>query len=212
MKVPPSNATIKRRQRAARENADTIVTTHTVLVGASKCDVEVFHLTRDDSDVMYGTGQITPKAEKLLSLVSAPAVNVRDETDEDSNKKFWYAAATDAPVSDIAFPRNCEGIFATCAGIEIRLWKTKNCEEISRISSSEISSTCENVVFAPDGFSIISGWSDGNIRFHSPKSGTLLATMEDCHPAGVSCLRSINKWSNTSLWWHGWYHPCLDSL
>ena len=94
VKVPPSNATIKRRQRAARENADTIVTTHTVLVGTSKCDVEVFHLTRDDSDVMYGTGQITPKAEKLLSLVSAPAVNVRDETDEDSNKKFWYAAAT----------------------------------------------------------------------------------------------------------------------
>ena len=188
VKVPPSNATIKRRQRAARENADTIVTTHTVLVGTSKCDVEVFHLTRDDSDVMYGTGQITPKAEKLLSLVSAPAVNVRDETDEDSNKKVLVCGSHDAPVNDIAFPRNCEGIFATCAGIEIRLWKTKNCEEISRISSSEISSTCENVVFAPDGFSIISGWSDGNIRFHSPKSGTLLATMEDCHPAGVSAL------------------------
>ena len=84
--------------------------THTVLVGTSKCDVEVFHLTRDDSDVMYGTGQTTPKAEKLLSLVSAPAVNVRDETDEDSNKKVLVCGSHDS-VNDIAFPRNCEGIF-----------------------------------------------------------------------------------------------------
>ena len=183
LKVPPSNATIKRRQRAARENADAIVTTHTVLVGTSKCDVELFHLTRDENDIMYGTGKIVPKAEKPLSIVSAAAANT-----ESNDGKVLICGSHDAPVNDIAFPRNFEGLFATCAGTEIRLWKTENCEELSRISASGVSSTCENVVFAPDGFSIISAWSDGNIRFYSPKSGTLLATIEDCHPAGVSAL------------------------
>jgi WD40 repeat protein len=183
VKVPPSNATIKRRQRAARENADAIVTTHTVLVGTSKCDIELFHLTRDDNDIMYGTGEITPKAEKPLSLVSPAAIKNKSD-----NGKVLICGGHDAPVNDIAFPRNCEGLFATCAGTEIRLWRTEDCEELSRITASGVSSTCENVVFAPDGFSIISAWSDGNIRFHSPKSGTLLATMEDCHPAGVSAL------------------------
>lgn len=186
VKVPPSNATIKRRQRAARENADAIVTTHTVLVGTSKCDIELFHLTRDDNDIMYGTGEITPKAEKPLSLVSPAAIKNKSESNGDG--KVLICGGHDAPVNDIAFPRNCEGLFATCAGTEIRLWRTEDCEELSRITSSGVSSTCENVVFAPDGFSIISAWSDGNIRFHSPKSGTLLATMEDCHPAGVSAL------------------------
>ena len=183
VKVPPSNATIKRRQRAARENADAIVTTHTVLVGTSKCDIELFHLTRDDNDIMYGTGEITPKAEKPLSLVSPAAIKNKSD-----NGKVLICGGHDAPVNDIAFPRNCEGLFATCAGTEIRLWRTEDCEELSRINAYGVSSTCENVVFAPDGFSIISAWSDGNIRFHSPKSGTLLATMEDCHPAGVSAL------------------------
>jgi WD40 repeat protein len=186
VKVPPSNATIKRRQRAARENADAIVTTHTVLVGTSKCDIELFHLTRDDNDIMYGTGEITPKAEKPLSLVSPAAI--KNKSESNGHGKVLICGGHDAPVNDIAFPRNCEGLFATCAGTEIRLWRTEDCEELSRITSSGVSSTCENVVFAPDGFSIISAWSDGNIRFHSPKSGTLLATMEDCHPAGVSAL------------------------
>ena len=186
--VPPSNATIKRRQRAARENADAIVATHNVFVGTRKCDVELFNLTRDDSDILYGNGKITPKSEKKLSIVSAAKLNSSSRSSIESSSSSVLLCAHDAPVNDIAFPRNCDGLFATCAGTEIRIWKTQGCAELSRISIGNSGPTAKNVVFAPDGCSVISGWSDGAIRFHSPQSGTLLATIEDCHPTGVSAL------------------------
>ena len=47
---------------------------------------------------------------------------------------------------------------------------------------------CLCVIFAEDGKSIISGWSDGKIRAFKPQSGALLYVINDAHRDGVTVL------------------------
>lgn len=47
---------------------------------------------------------------------------------------------------------------------------------------------CLCIAFMEDGKSIISGWSDGQIRAFGPQSGKLLYAITDAHVAGVTAI------------------------
>jgi WD40 repeat protein len=57
-------------------------------------------------------------------------------------------------------------VFATCGWNEIRIWNTKNRQELLRIEVPGVECIC--VGFMRDGKSIVSGWGDGKIRAFYP--------------------------------------------
>jgi WD40 repeat protein len=109
---------------------------------------------------------------------------------------YWVNATTLVPelrntchyerINDIAFPHNYSEVFATAAPNEIRIWNTKNRQELLRIQVPGLE--CYSVCFAYDGKSIISGWSDGKIRAFLPQSGKLLFVINDAHNHGCTSV------------------------
>jgi len=85
---------------------------------------------------------------------------------------------------------NYSDVFATCSSNEIRIWNTKNRQELLRIQVPNID--CHTVTFMNDGKSIISGWSDGKIRAFFPQSGKLMYSISDAHNHGVTALTTTN--------------------
>lgn len=69
-------------------------------------------------------------------------------------------------INDIAFPSNYSDVFGTCSKNEIRIWNTKNRQELLRIEVPNLECNC--IQFMKDGKTIISGWSDGKIRAFFP--------------------------------------------
>lgn len=81
-------------------------------------------------------------------------------------------------------------MFATAAPNEIRIWNTKNRQELLRIQVPGLE--CFSVAFAHDGKSIISGWSDGKIRAFLPQSGKLLYVINDAHNHGCTAVTATS--------------------
>lgn len=109
---------------------------------------------------------------------------------------YWVNSTTLVPelrntchyerINDIAFPHNYSEVFATAAPNEIRIWNTKNRQELLRIQVPGLE--CYSVAFTYDGKSIISGWSDGKIRAFLPQSGKLLFVINDAHNHGCTAV------------------------
>ncbi|GFH24774.1 uncharacterized protein HaLaN_22628, partial [Haematococcus lacustris] len=97
-------------------------------------------------------------------------------------------------INDLSFPHEFSEVFAT-AGINfIRVWHLATCRELLRIAVPNLECNC--IVFATDGKSIVSGWSDGKIRGFAPQSGKLLYTINDAHQKAVTaiaCTSDSNK-------------------
>jgi WD40 repeat protein len=91
-----------------------------------------------------------------------------------------------APINGVAFPRGYSELFATCSKNDIRVWHATTRNELLRIQVPTLECFC--VAFAPDGRSIISGWSDGKIRAFKPQTGKLLYVINDAHRDGVTAL------------------------
>lgn len=73
---------------------------------------------------------------------------------------------------------------------DVRVWDARRCVELVRITVPL--SRCLCLLFAPDGRSIVSGWSDGSIRAFSPQTGTRLLVINDAHAGGVTALCCAN--------------------
>lgn len=76
-------------------------------------------------------------------------------------------------INDVAFPmyfiliiRGYSDVFATCSLSEIRIWNSKNRQELLRIDVPNLECNC--IAFNFDGKSILSGWNDGKIRAFYP--------------------------------------------
>ena len=93
-------------------------------------------------------------------------------------------------INGIAFPCGYSDVFATCSVNDIRVWHTKNRQELLRIEVPGLE--CYAVGFMRDGKSIISGWDDGKIRAFLPQSGKLLYAINDSHNHGVTALAATN--------------------
>jgi WD40 repeat protein len=93
-------------------------------------------------------------------------------------------------INDVAFPFNYSDVFATAAPNEIRIWNSKNRQELLRIQVPGLD--CYSVSFMQDGKSIISGWSDGKIRAFLPQSGKLLYVINDAHNHGCTAVTATS--------------------
>lgn len=89
-------------------------------------------------------------------------------------------------VVDVVFPKDFSGVFATAGDGDIRLWNSKTCEELVRISVPNIQ--CNAIAFSADGSSVVSGWSDGKVRAFGPETGTLLFVINDAHHGAVTAV------------------------
>ena len=89
-------------------------------------------------------------------------------------------------INDIAFPRNYSEVFATCSVNDIRVWNSRNRQELLRIQVPNLE--CFSVSFSVDGKSIISGWNDGKLRAFLPQTGKLMYVINDAHRHGVTAL------------------------
>lgn len=69
---------------------------------------------------------------------------------------------------------------------DIRVWNAKNRQELLRIQVPNME--CHTISFMQDGKSIVSGWSDGQIRAFLPQSGKLLYVINNAHMHGVTAL------------------------
>ena len=89
-------------------------------------------------------------------------------------------------INDIAFPNNYSEVFATCSVNDIRVWNSRNRQELLRIQVPNLE--CFSVSFSKDGKSIISGWNDGKLRAFLPQTGKLMYVINDAHRHGVTAL------------------------
>lgn len=89
-------------------------------------------------------------------------------------------------INDVAFPYGYSELFATCSLNDIRVWHSGTRNELLRIQVPNVECLC--ICFAPDGKSIISGWSDGKIRAFGPQTGKLLYAIDEVHRDGVTAI------------------------
>ena len=89
-------------------------------------------------------------------------------------------------INDIAFPNNYSEVFATCSVNDIRVWNSRNRQELLRIQVPNLE--CFSVSFSIDGKSILSGWNDGKLRAFLPQTGKLMYVINDAHRHGVTAL------------------------
>ncbi|KAJ8336086.1 hypothetical protein SKAU_G00394290 [Synaphobranchus kaupii] len=77
-------------------------------------------------------------------------------------------------------------LFATCSKNDIRVWHTDTSRELLRITVPNV--TCNAVDFTMDGRSIVSAWSDGQIRGFTPETGKLMFIIDNAHCQGATAM------------------------
>ncbi|KAJ8945339.1 hypothetical protein NQ318_009734 [Aromia moschata] len=97
-------------------------------------------------------------------------------------------------IYDIAFPHNFSAVFATASKNDVRVWSMDTMQELLRIRVENFS--CSSLVFAHDGKSILTGWSDGIIRSFTPLTGRLIYAILNAHNKGVSVLTAASLGRN----------------
>ncbi|KAJ8929876.1 hypothetical protein NQ314_017390 [Rhamnusium bicolor] len=94
----------------------------------------------------------------------------------------------------IAFPHNFSEVFATGGKHDVRIWNVSTMQELLRIRVQNFN--CSSIVFAHDGKSILTGWSDGVIRSFTPLTGRLAYAILNAHNKGVSALATTSHGRN----------------
>ncbi|KAF5832700.1 flagellar associated protein [Dunaliella salina] len=122
-------------------------------------------------------------------LVGTAACNMYRLTYEPQTHKLaeeLIQTAHNDKINDLAFPYEYSEVFATAGIGYIRVWHLATCRELLRITVPNLE--CHCICFAPNGKSIISGWSDGKIRAFAPQSGKMLYTIHDAHHKAVTAI------------------------
>jgi cilia- and flagella-associated protein 52 len=86
----------------------------------------------------------------------------------------------------LTFISDYSDVFATCSMNDIRIWNAKSRQELLRIQVPNVE--CHTVSFMHDGKSLVSGWSDGQIRAFLPQSGKLFYVINNAHMHGTTAL------------------------
>ena len=82
-------------------------------------------------------------------------------------------------IVSLAYPRGFSELFATSSSSDIRVWNSRNRNELLRIQVPNLNCLC--IDFSADGKSILSGWDDGKIRAFRPQTGKLMYVINDAH-------------------------------
>lgn len=103
-----------------------------------------------------------------------------------------------AEIYDVKFPRGCSSLFVTASYEDIRVWDAKKRQELLRIRVPNM--TCNAIDITSSGTSIVSAWSDGNIRSFFPQSGKSKFVISDAHPDEVTALTTCNDNDTMTEW------------
>jgi len=89
-------------------------------------------------------------------------------------------------VNDVAFPDGCPDLIVTSSTGDIRIWNTRQKQELLRIQVPNLECLCSLV--SPSGTALISGWDDGKIRAFFPETGRIRFVIPDAHSERVTAL------------------------
>ena len=103
-----------------------------------------------------------------------------------------------AGIFDVKFPLNSADVFVTASVQDIRIWNAHKKEELLRIIVPSL--VCHGIAISASGSSIISAWSDGQIRAFSPQSGKVKFVIPNAHPDSVTSLTTCNDVDVGSNW------------
>lgn len=92
------------------------------------------------------------------------------------------------PINAISGIFDFSGIFGTCSGGDITIWKNPELTPILRISLPKI--TCTSLFFPKSGRLIISGWDDDDIRIFSPNNGKLIKSIQGTNMDKITVITS----------------------
>lgn len=95
-------------------------------------------------------------------------------------------------IYDVQFPAGSSNLFVTSSQDDFRVWNAHTCTELLRVQVPNLS--CECLTITDDGKSIVTGWSDGQIRGFKPESGTLIYNINNAHQQGaVTAIAATHK-------------------
>jgi len=135
-------------------------------------------------DVIGSVTSITPPVRKQL-LIGTNQSHIYTYNLDTSELKLIKTCHNGA-INDVAFPRLCSEIFATCSYEDIRVWNSNNGDELLRITVPNM--TCMGIAFAYDGTAIYSIWDDGTIRAFTPQTGRPIFTIPNTHRSGGTAI------------------------
>ena len=95
-----------------------------------------------------------------------------------------FMTSQPSSIGEIVFPTEYSEVFAIRSLDQIRVWNVADQKELLRICLEDTLGKrplCNCLQFSHDGRSIISGWSDGSIRFFTPQTGRLLFVLKEAH-------------------------------
>ena len=92
--------------------------------------------------------------------------------------ELFYCAHS-AEISGLATLPDYSGVFGTCSGGDIMVWRSQTLLPLLKISLPK--GICQSLCFPKSGRRILSGWSDDAIRVFSAKNGSLLKRIDNCN-------------------------------
>jgi len=108
------------------------------------------------------------------------------EVSLDMNEVALKASCHFGSINDICFPEGCSDLLVSSSVGDIRVWNTKNLQELLRIQVPNLECSC--CCLTPTGSTIVSGWTDGKVRAFYPETGRIKFVISDAHTDNVSAL------------------------
>ncbi|CAL4123530.1 unnamed protein product, partial [Meganyctiphanes norvegica] len=89
-------------------------------------------------------------------------------------------------IYDVTFPRGVNDLVVTSGVDGLRVWNVRSLEEVLRVTLTGLVCTAASVNNPPS--TIVTGWSDGRLRWIGAESGRVMLTVNEAHCGGVTCV------------------------
>jgi cilia- and flagella-associated protein 52 len=110
----------------------------------------------------------------------------RYELSKDLQEAVLKMSCHSGAVNDVAFPEGCADLIVSSSRGDIRVWNTKQKQELLRIQVPNLE--CLSSLVTPSGAAIVSGWDDGKIRAFYPETGRMKFVIPNAHTERVTAL------------------------
>ena len=144
---------------------------------------------KNQTKLLGGITSITLTADGTYFFAGTTLCNIYWCDSENLNPELRNTCHYET-INEISFPYGYSEVFATCSMNDIRVWNSRNRQELLRIQVPNVE--CHTVSFMQNGKSIVSGWSDGQIRAFLPQSGKLLYVINNAHVHGATAITTTS--------------------
>ena len=157
-----------------------------------------------EEEVQLGSGPIVSMMKTQTNVYALTAKGNLHSMGEDKqlSTQSLFMTSLNTSIGQIAFPAGFGEIFATKCRDEIRMWNVADQKELLRICLAEhegSAPSCNCLQFAPDGKSIVTGWTDGKVRAFTPQSGKLMYLINKAHRLGGGALSQVSGVTQVAL-------------